>query len=353
MFVFSSQGRESDNLWAVTERGLPFYRLASRPIQLTNGPVPFRFSTVSKDGKQIFALGETKRGELNVYDPKAREFRPFLNGISAGFVDFARDGEWITYVEYPEATLWRSRVDGTERLQLTLPSLGVILNPRWSPDGKFIVFSSWHNQNMDARIYLIAADGGAPMLLLSGDFFPNDPTWSPDGKSMAYGGRSQHGEEIPFTEVRILDLDTKKSEAIPGSKGLFSPRWSPDGRFIAAESTDQTRLLVYSLETKLWTELAVPSKPNVRYPDLGWPAWSHDSQYVYVITFPPPYLGGQIYRFRVPNGSPELVASAAGSDTICPVFRWTGCFGLTPDDRIMGMHDRGFDELYALDLEYR
>jgi len=61
--------------------------------------------------------------------------------------------------------------------------------------------------------------------------------------------------------------------------------------------------------------------------------------------------GGRIYRFRVPNGSPELLVSAAGSDTICPVFRWTGSFGLTPNDRTIVMHDRGFDELYALDLE--
>lgn len=67
LFVLSSQGREGDNLWAVSERGLPFYRVVSPPVQLTNGPMPFRYSTVSKDGKQIFALGETMRGELSVY----------------------------------------------------------------------------------------------------------------------------------------------------------------------------------------------------------------------------------------------------------------------------------------------
>jgi Tol biopolymer transport system component len=187
--------------------------------------MPFRYSTVSRDGKQILALGETMRGELNVYDTQAQEFRPYLNGISAGFVEFSRDRQWVTYVAYPDATLWRSRVDGTERLQLTTPSLGVILNPRWSPDGKFIVFMSWGSVEIDNRIYLVSADGGAPMLLLSGDFSPSDPTWSPDGKSIAYGGSASLGEDIRFTEIRILNLETRRSTIIPGSKGFYGPRW--------------------------------------------------------------------------------------------------------------------------------
>jgi Tol biopolymer transport system component len=349
IFVFSSAGREGDNLWAVTERGLPFYRVASKPVQLTNGPIPFRYSTVSKNGKKIFALGETLQGELSVYDAQVHEFRPFLNGISAGFVDFSHDGQWVAYVDYPAGTLWRSRLDGTQRLQLTLPSLGVILNPRWSPDGRFLVFSSWPNdESFDQRIYLVPADGGAPMLLLSGNLHPNDPTWSPDGKSIAYGG-SVMGGEAPPTEIRILNLDTKESKKIPAPTELDSPRWSPDGRFVAALSHESTRLFVYSFDTKLWKELPVPPMP--KQGRIGWPAWSHDSRYVYVMVDQPP--GEKIYRYRIPNGTAELVGGTASSEIVCPVFRWDAWFGLTPDDRIMVLRDRGFDELYALDLEYR
>jgi hypothetical protein len=81
------------------------------------------------------------------------------------------------------------------------------------------------------------------------------------------------------------------------------------------------------------------------------PAWSTDSRYVYADKFQ--FMGGQIYRFHVPDGKPELVVDSVSSDTVCPVFRWTACFGLTPDNRIMALRDRGFDELYALDLEFR
>ena len=64
---------------------------------------------------------------------------PFLGGISAEFLDFSKDGQWVAYVSYPEGTLWRSKADGSERLQLTFGPDSAIM-PRWSPDGKAIIF---------------------------------------------------------------------------------------------------------------------------------------------------------------------------------------------------------------------
>jgi DNA-binding winged helix-turn-helix (wHTH) protein/Tol biopolymer transport system component len=340
-FVFASEDVERDNLWAVTERGFPFYKLVSNPIQLTNGPLPFRFSTFAKAGNQIFAMGETKRGELSAYDAQSGQFSPDLNGISAGYVDFSRDGRWVIYVTYPEGTLWRSRVDGSERIQLTPPSTGVILLPRWSPDGRFIVFMSWDNTFLERKIYMIPADGGAPLLLLSGGFQPSDPTWSPDSKSIAYGGSDRTGS----TEIRILSLETKESHSIPGSRGMYSPRWSPDGRYIVAESSDQQKLLLYSFQTGQWKEL--PSLPIPPAEGLGYPAWSHDSRYVYT------FCDGKVFRIRVPDGSPEAVASFGDMQALSPLPHDCCWLGLTPDDRLLVLRDRGFDELYALDLEYR
>ena len=110
-----------------------------------------------------------------------------MNGMSASSLDFSRDGRWVTYVSYPGNILWRSRIDGSERLQLTYPPMGFVANPRWSPDGRSIVFIEWGIRSR--RIHLVPADGRQScMLLVAGDFRPADPTWSPDGKSIAYGG---------------------------------------------------------------------------------------------------------------------------------------------------------------------
>jgi hypothetical protein len=88
------------------------------PVPLTNGPVSYSSFVASRDGKQIFAVGAQRRGELVRYDPKTQEFLPYLGGISAGDPTFARDGKWMAYMSYPEHTLWRSRSDGSDRLQL-------------------------------------------------------------------------------------------------------------------------------------------------------------------------------------------------------------------------------------------
>ena len=341
LYGFVSQDKDGSNLWAVTESKLGPFQFPSRPTQLTFTPLFFRFWTPSPDGKQIFAIGETRRGELSVYDAKSGVFESYLNGVSAGFTDFSRDGQWVTYVTYPEATLWRSRANGSERLQLTFPPMGVILNPTWSPDGRFIAFMEWgpvsDPNKRTNKIYLVPADGGAPMLLLAGDFLPSDPTWSPDGRSIAYGGAVNNQ-----TEIRILNLDTRQSITVPGSKDMFSPRWSPDGRYIAALTSDERQLWFYSFESTRWQQLLLPI-PNW----LGDPTWSHDGGSLYI------FSNYKIYKFRVPDGRAELVASAEGMEILAPVFHWDRWFGLTPDDRIMVLRDRGTDELYALDLAYR
>ena len=344
LYVFASPQEGIFNLWAVNESRWSRFLHQARAVQLTSGAISFHIGTPSYDGKQIFAIGDTQRGELNVYDGKANAFRPYLNGISAGFTDFSRDGQWVAYVSHPQGALWRSRVDGTERLQLTFPPMGGIMNPRWSPDGRFLAFmevgDSWR------KIYVVSADGGAPLLLLSGDFQPEDPTWSPDGKFIAYAGvpPTAPGHPAP-TEVRILNLEIKESRTIAGSQRLFGPRWSPDGRFIAAQSEDQQHVWLYTSDSDRWRELPVPKL--AKWESVGWLSWSHDSQYLYLLR------RVDIYKVRIPDGPWEMVASAAGLNILCPVFPWVSWFGLTSDDRVLMLMDRGSTELYALDLEYR
>ncbi len=107
------------DVWAVPAEK-PFFRMAS-PVRLTNGPISYTGFACSRDGKKIFVIGALRRGELQRYDMKSQQFVPFLGGISAVDPTFSRDGKWAGYLSYPERTLWRSRADGSDRMQLTYP----------------------------------------------------------------------------------------------------------------------------------------------------------------------------------------------------------------------------------------
>ena len=183
--VWTSDGRyyfflSGPNVWAIRESVGLFRRRSSAPFQLTTGPLIFNALAPSPDGKKLFVDAVQNRAELVRYDPKSRQFVPFLSGISAGELDFSRDGQWITYVSYPEQALWRSRMDGTDRLQLTYPPVIAGL-PRWSPDGTRIAYID-AQPGRPWKAFLISAQGGTPQEMFSETHTQADATWSPDGK---------------------------------------------------------------------------------------------------------------------------------------------------------------------------
>lgn len=116
-----------------------------------------------------------------------------------------------------------------------------MLSPRWSPDSKKILVS-FYSYPGPAQISVIPRDGGTPEPLLPNDpLIQQDATWSPDGKRLVIGGNPTD----PSVNLRMLDLATGHVETLPGSRGVFSPRWSPDGHYIAGFTADQTRLMLF------------------------------------------------------------------------------------------------------------
>jgi Tol biopolymer transport system component len=74
----------------------------------------------------------------------------------------------------------------------------------------------------------------------------------------------------------LFDVKTHEVSKLPGSEGLFSPRWSPDGRYIMAlpSNFDDHRTLLFDLNAQRWRELC-------KFPAWGYPSWSRDSNYIY------------------------------------------------------------------------
>jgi len=338
-YYFVAGRGNSQAIWVRPERRSVFGQAAARPSRLTSGPLRFSGPLPSSDGKRLFVIGEEPRVELFHYDLQTRRFDPYILGFSAGPVDFSPDRKWMAYISYPDGTLWRSRLDGRDKVQLTLPPLRAYA-PRWSPDGSRIAFYDVQF-NQPWRIYLLPSSGGSPELLEqpSAGVSETDPTWTPDGKSVVFAKSGGSGEE--GNAVYRFDFETRKTSHIPDSDGLFSPRVSPDGRYISALADGQKKLLLFDTNTNRWSNLMEGEQ-------IGCNEWSHDGKHVYSRE----NRGGaaEVVRVRIKDRVVEHVVSLKDFPQLADIF--TVCTGLAPDDAPLLMRDRSVQELYALVLDF-
>ncbi len=331
-YVFTSRREGISNLFVLAERPAWPGRRRVEPVQLTAGPVSYFRPLFSRDGRRLFALGTEADAELLRYDLARREFVPFLGGRSADSLDFSRDGRWVAYVAYPEGTLWRARADGSEAVQLTTPPLRAF-RPRWSPDGKRILFAG-RSAGALSRIFTISPQGGNPVALYAEGEAQADPSWSPKGDAVLYG--RDHDVESRDVALYRFDLGRRRGERIPGSEGLHAPIFSPDGRHLAARSAESGLLFLLDPGSGRWVAL---SKRRADYP-----AWSADSQFVYFNSAVQEHMA--LFRVHVPGGAEEklveLPFKAAGSYGV-----WSG---VAPDGSPLVLRDRSRTDVYALTL---
>jgi eukaryotic-like serine/threonine-protein kinase len=339
-FVFQSERfANTINLWAIREKTGFLNKRNPEPTQLTTGPTLMWASVPGRDGKRLFAIGGSPLGELVRYDAKSQQFLRYLSGISAFQLGFSKDGQWVAYSSYPDATLWRSKVDGTERLRLTSPPMKIALQPQWSPDGKEIAFTA-SMPGKPSHVYIVSADGGAPKEVTKGErdeFFPN---WSLDGNSLFFGNWSiDKWAGAPASAIYQLNLKTNQLTTVSGSQGMWFPRLSPDNSHIAALS-NSSHLMLFDVKAQKWTKLVQTT--------AYYPAWSHDGKYVYFASA----AEGEpaFYRVQIKDHKLERVASLKDvkRPTSGSYGSWTG---LAPDDSPLALRDISTYEIYALEWQ--
>ena len=334
-FVFDAEVKGNLNVWALRESAGWFQSGERGPLQLTNGPLDIFWPVPSADGKRLFVVSAQGRNEFLRYDLKSGQLAPAFGGLSGDQLEFSRDGRWVAYVSVPDASLWRCAVDGSQRLQLTSPPFAASL-PHWSPDGKQIAFAGGR-VGAPNRIYVVSFDGGALKQVTNGESGKEgdiDPSWSPDGVSLAFGGS---GNELASTEpthvVNMVDPKTGRISPLPGSEGMWSPRWSPNGRFIAGLSVSGWKIVLYDFQTHKQSELSSVQS--------GYPGWSADGESLFYNT------GGDDaswWRVRLRDRKTERLARLKD-------MRVGGWFAPAPDNSLITARSVGADEIYALDWE--
>src|SRR5271157_850950 len=273
-FVFRSTRAAMAGIWAIAESG-KFLRRPSRvPVQLMTTDSSL-WSLVAVKNRILYP-GEKEVRELARYDGRSKQFVPYLGGVRARDVDFSSDGQWVAYVvpNMQQNILWRSRVDGRDRQQLTFPPMHAG-QPRWSPDGRKIAFDGIVPGKREG-IFLVSSGGGEPEPVTPSGLDSTFPDWSPGGDSLVFNapvrapGSLLNGENGGTYQ---LDLKTRGLSVFPGAENLFYPCWSPDGRYMAALAPDG-KLMLFDSRSHEWRELAHGTA-------LRPPRWSPDSKYAY------------------------------------------------------------------------
>jgi imidazolonepropionase-like amidohydrolase/Tol biopolymer transport system component len=156
---------------------------------------------------------------------------------------------------------------------------GTWMNVDVSPDGRTIAF------DLLGDIYTMPIGGGTPRRITSGLAFDMQPRFSPDGRLIAFTSDRGGGDNI-----WVMNADGTGARAITREtfRLLNAPTWSPDGQYIAARKHFTTQRSLGTGEIWLYHVSGVGDgvplveRPNPRFQkELGEPAFSHDGQAIY------------------------------------------------------------------------
>jgi Tol biopolymer transport system component len=336
-YIFASA--KDGQLWVLLESA-SFPWLPQKPTQITFPPINFGNPLPSRDGRFIYAGGGLSQ-QIDVvrFDPASHQFKPAIPGFDVTEVEFSPDHQWVLYTNWNQ--LWRSRPDGSDRLQLAAATstMPAIISAHWSPDSTNILFES-RDASEKGTIYMVSSAGGAPQQPLPPGPSRRWPAWSADGQTIGFAVDEDAAKTSASQPgIYFLDLAEGRSTAVSGSAELTQPRWSPDGRFLAAVSEDTSVIKMFDLKTHRWIEVAHGTV-------ISFPVWSPDSVLYFQDLLAP---GEPVYRFQ--PGAPGPPQRAYSFEDILQSGAQRCAFlGFAPDGSLLVQVNRGGGDIYALTL---
>ena len=337
-YLFNAQNGDEAGIWAHRETQ-SILRRKSLPTLLSVGPKSCVQGTAGRGDREVFVSCSEARGASMMYDPRTQHMRPYPEGTGLMDVHVSPGRDQMVFMG-DGRTIWISNLDGTGRQQLTFPPMQA-LRPRWSPDGKQVAFYGWMPYERPC-LYVIPAEGGKPKEVLGDEYSQINPDWSPDGQSLVFEVTDSSGGNARLKNALYrVNQESKRVTKVEHSEGLAFPRWSPDGRHIAARTESERELRLLDLRSGDWQVVAKGTL-------ISGVTWSADSEWLYFQDLLAP--GETVYRLSVRDGKKEEYASfekELEKDAIrCALA------GILPDGTVVVSVTLGVADIYALDVDF-
>ncbi|SDH37811.1 amidohydrolase family protein [Winogradskyella thalassocola] len=221
---------------------------------------------VSPDGKSIvFDL----LGDIYIMNIKGGKAKILREGLPFEIQPrFSPDGKQISFTSDAGGgdNIWVMNTDGSEAKQITKEDFRLLNNAIWTPDGDYLIarkhFTSGRSLGA-GELWLYHKTGGSGLQLTkkkNDQQDVNEPTISPDGKYLYYsedvypGGTFQYNKD-PNSQIYVInryDMKTGETTRITGGPGgAARPQISRDGKKLAFVKRIRTKTVLYihDLET--------------------------------------------------------------------------------------------------------
>jgi Tol biopolymer transport system component len=295
----------------------PFKDLPLKPqrsIQFTTTEATWTSLDVSPDGKTIvFDL----MGDLYTVPMSGGQATQLTRGIAFDtHPRYSPDGKKILFTSDRSGSenLWWIDLATKDTLQVTKEKNQNFPSAAWTPDGDYIVYSKG---KLDVQLYMVHKNGGGGVQLISTPGMKTiDPAVSPDGRYIYFSQRTgpwSYNAQLPQYEVGIYDRDNSKVSTVTSRYGSgFTPVLSPDGKWLVYGSRfeDKTGLVIRDLHTgdEKWLAYPVQRDDQESIATMGvlpGMAFTPDSKDL-VASY-----GGKIHRIPVDGSAPQEIAYSA------------------------------------------
>jgi len=221
---------------------------------------------VSPDGKTIiFDL----IGDIYSMPISGGEAKPLMTDIAWQMQPtFSPDGKYIAFTsdENGGDNLWIMKADGTEKTAVTNETFRLLNSPAWSPDGNYLIGRKHFTGSRSlgaGEVWLYHKTGGSGAMLTKRPNQQKDlgePAYSPDGKYVYFSQDATPGKTFHYSKdsikgiykIKRLELETGEIKTIiSGKGGAIRPTPSADGKYLAFVSRDDfsSNLYLYNLES--------------------------------------------------------------------------------------------------------